>query len=919
MDKSQNAALDLLYNQGATTSLDYDVQDVDLQQQAYQKLTELGLDVVSRQALESRWSVQYSDSWTTAKETKRRTIYQCACGCDSSYRSKSKNTANSTTRRIPYQFTGCLAHVEVVESIGNGKISRISGYLEHNAGCHSAVLERIPPIPLHEHVYEIALGQLRNGANLTAMQELNRTMIERQEYRGMKDADPSTQNFRYVLRTSDHNTLYRKFSRELGVDVRVPPQYNVDDWLNPSSPRYRKEFADAVFHYSARASADERFEICISTKDMDEQAWKFVHHNQLVLDGTFGICTSRLLLFIALGVDDQKKGLPVALFLFSAPTGNKASHAGYNTEILRKLLLNWRLHLERIRPSQSFIPHSAITDTDTKERGALLRVWPSIILLLCKFHVRQCWTNHRKALGSGKKDDSVTAPVGDSAFWKESIRDQIRALEVQLISTTEHHVAVDLVNQLQLYLTSLLANPSAKTAATSGINHIKYLNANWMSLEMWQSWSERGRIAAAAMIGVSVEGVVPTTNHLESLNGVLKKKHIKAWMHSGHRLRFDFLIYIVVMKILPAIYSSYNIQKNYSQWLTARFSHSSGGVNLVEAQRLARADQIAAKKTASKRCWWTPDASRDQEASLIVHGQRISVGRADVNTFQATCLSSRVSTVGTTYSIFLSRSGAGECSCLDFQSRGGACKHLRALRILIDSWVAQGLEKPPFYYPSCLEDAKPCEFLHPPPNIDLNTAELLPTIIAQAQSIGGDSTTLSLDEPDELDDKDGDDCVEEREREDLESNNSEESASPLCLTTIPASQAEGIRQQLSIRIKHEVKQVLPRLHGLLTNVSELSDIPGSQTSYQGDDEVEEFKILMGQLVDGFSSLSIPLRGSKDLSISALMGDRPTAIPYTPTPETTASVTRRRHAHNPSLRPPSPENRQHRHNSNVYMP
>ncbi|KAL0060694.1 hypothetical protein AAF712_012517 [Marasmius tenuissimus] len=645
-----------------------------------------------------------------------------------------------------------------------------------------------------------------NLSSLTAMQELNRTMIERQEYRGMKDADPLTQNFRYVLRTSDHNTLYRKFSRELG------------------------EFADAVFHYSARASADECFEICISTKDMDEQAWKFVHHNQLVLDGTFGICTSRLLLFIALGVDDQKKGLPVALFLFSAPTGNKASHAGYNTEILRKLLLNWRLHLERIRPSQSFIPHSAITDTDTKERGALLCVWPSIILLLCKFHVRQCWTNHRKALGSGKKDDSVTAPVGDSAFWKESIRDQIHALEVQLISTTEHHVAVDLVNRLQLYLTSLLANPSAKTAATSGINRIKYLNANWMLFEMWQSWSERGRIAAAAMIGVSAEGVVPTTNHLESLNGVLKKKHIKAWMHSGHRLRFDFLIHIVVVKILPAIYSSYNIQKQYSQWLTTRFSQSSGGINLVEAQRKENSIQM----------------------------MLISVGRADVNTFQATCLSSRVSTVGTTYSIFLSRCGAGECSCLDFQSQGGACKHLCALRILIDSWVTRGLEKPPFYYPSCLEDAKPCEFLHPPSNVDLSTAELLPTIIAQAQSIGNDSTTLSLDEPDELDDKDGDDCVEEREREDLESNNLEESASSLCFTTIPASQAEGIRQQLSIRIKHEVKQVLPRLHGLLTNVSELSDIPGSQTSYQGDDEVEEFKILMGQLVDGFSSLSVPL-------------------------------------------------------------
>ncbi|KAK1234712.1 hypothetical protein PQX77_002079, partial [Marasmius sp. AFHP31] len=911
MNSTQKSALDLLYEQGNITSLDYNVQDVKLQQDAYQKLADLGLDVVSRQALESRWSVQYSDSWTTAKETKLHVAATPPPGQSPEIRETQLHDVSHT------HLPDVLLTLRWLKALVVGK-------------SHGSL------VPLHEHVYEVALGQMKNGAHLTAIQELNRTMIERQEYRGMKDADPSTQNFRYVFRTSDHNTLYRKFSRELGVDVRVPPQFNIDDWLNPSSPRYKKEFADAVFHYSARASADERFEVCISTKDMDEQAWKYVHHNQLVLDGTFGICTSRLLLFIALGVDDQKKGLPVALFLFSAPTGNKASHAGYNTEILRKLLLNWRLHLERSRPSQFFIPHSAITDTDTKERGALLRVWPSILLLLCKFHVRQCWTNHRKALGSGKKDESVPAPVGDSAFWKETIRDQIRALEVQLISTTEHHIAVDLVNRLQLYLTSLLSNPSAKSAATSGINHLKYLNANWMSLEMWQSWSERGRIAAAVRIGVNVEGVVPTTNHLESLNGVLKKKHIKAWMHSGHRLRFDFLIHILVMKILPALYSSYNIQKKYTQWLTTRFSQSAGGVNLLETQQKARVDELAAKKSASKRCWWTPDASRDQEANLIVHDQRISVGRADANTFQATCLSSKVSAMGITYSIFLSRSGAGECSCPDFQSRGGACKHLRALRILIDSWVTQGLEKPPFYYPSRLEDAKPCEFLHPPSIVDLDAAERLPAIVAQAQSLGNDSTTLSLDESDDLDDGGSGDVLGEQECGDHDPNLSEETAvssrwflvkveSQTRLQDLPVAstttgqQVEAIRQQLSSRIKHEVNQILPRLYGLLINVSELSNMPGSRTTYQDDESVEEVKTLMDQLSEGLALLSVPLRGSKDLSVSALMCDEPTAVPSTSTSETPVPATRHRHAHNPSLRPPSPENRQQRHNSNVYMP
>ncbi|KAJ8089484.1 hypothetical protein PM082_014736 [Marasmius tenuissimus] len=898
----QNRALELLYDGGKTCTFEYDVVDTEVQQEAFKKLSELGLDIVSRQSLESRWSIQYSDSWTTAKETKRRTIYQCACGYDSASRSKIKLPATGTVRRVPYPFTECLAHVEVVECLGSARVSRVSGYFEHNKECSAAVLERVPQIPLHEHVYEVALTQLSNGASLTSIQEMNCAMIERKEYRGMQNLDPSTQNTRYLFRTPDHNTLYRKFSRSIGVDIRMPPQYNVDDWLDPSSPRYQPELANAIFHYSARASADERFEVCVSTKQMDEHAWKHIHQNQLVLDGTFGVCTSRLLLFIALGVDEEKKGLPVALFLFSAPTGNKASHAGYNTEILRKLLLHWRLHLEKLRPAQSFIPHSAITDTDTKEQGALLR----------------CWTNHRKALGSGRKEG--TAPVGDATFWKETIRDQLRSLETQLITTTEHHTAVDLVNKVQLHLSSLLSNPSAKSAATSALNHIKYLNANWMSLEMWRSWSEWGRIAAAARMGVHVDGVVPTTNHLESFNNILKKKHIKGWMHSGHRLRFDFLIHILVTKILPAIYSSYSVRKSYSQWLTSRFSHCSGGANLLELHQQAQADRATARKAASKRCWWEANATRDREAGLIVQLQRISVGRADTNTFQATCLSSKLSAMGTTYSVFLSRAGAGECSCPDFQSRGGACKHLRALWILVDSWIAQGLEQPAFYYLSSLEDSKPCDFSHPTPTVDLDTAKQLPMIVAQAQSMANDSTTLYLDESDNLDGSDGADClVEPQELGGFESDSSEEQADLPTIITTAETQVEAIRQQLSSRIKHEVTHLLPRLHGLLTNVSELADIPGSQTTYRGDDDVDEFKILMSRIVDGLESLSVPLRGSKDLSVSALMCDQPTAIPSTSTPEPTAPVTRRRHTHNPSLRPPSPENRQHRHNSNMYMP
>lgn len=75
-----------------------------------------------------------------------------------------KRKAENWQRRVPYPFTGCLAHLEVTERVRDGAISRIAGFPEHNDPCQTAVLERIPPIPLHEHVYEVALEQLRNGA-----------------------------------------------------------------------------------------------------------------------------------------------------------------------------------------------------------------------------------------------------------------------------------------------------------------------------------------------------------------------------------------------------------------------------------------------------------------------------------------------------------------------------------------------------------------------------------------------------------------------------------------------------------------------------------------------------------------------------------------------------------------------------------
>lgn len=239
-------------------------------------------------------------------------------------------------------------------------------------------------------------------------------------YRGqVGTAGQTPQNHRYILLRGDFSRLYRMHYRQTyGVDMSIMPEQNIHNWLSPQSPHYREELAKSVFHYAARIEKEDRLKVCLASEEMREASWQYCHRKQLIIDGTFGICTARVLLWIAMGVDDSNRGVPVALFLFSAPTGNRATHAGYDTSILTELLANWKACLGT-RGNEVFEPLVGMTDTDTKERGAMTSVWPGMILLLCHFHVRQCWKNRRKQLKLG----SI------ASFWGQFIEQRLRDLE----------------------------------------------------------------------------------------------------------------------------------------------------------------------------------------------------------------------------------------------------------------------------------------------------------------------------------------------------------------------------------------------------------------------------------------------------------------------------------------------------------
>lgn len=134
--------------------------------------------------------------------------------------------------------------------------------------------------------------------------------------------------------------------------------------------------------------------------------------------------------------------------------------ARYNTEILEKLLKDWKSTLGE-RDGRTFEPAMAITDTDLMECNVLMRVFPDIWLLICKFHLRQSWRNHRNKLLQGR------SPV------HMSLKARMARVEAELVATTDFDQARELLMKEKTVLEGMAADCPA--IATNGLVHLHYL------------------------------------------------------------------------------------------------------------------------------------------------------------------------------------------------------------------------------------------------------------------------------------------------------------------------------------------------------------------------------------------------------------------------------------------------------------
>jgi hypothetical protein len=242
------------------------------------------------------------------------------CGYHSGHRSQN---GEDHRRDTPWPFTGCLAHLEIVSANdASGMVFRVSGHFEHVDECIATTQpSKIPRVPVAPAVLKASVQMMVEGIPSVKLcstpwilycHSLHKIMAhsEAQAAALVTESVTSADNHRQALSRSDGRTVYRAFHRAAGVQVGRAPHLSVDDWLHPLSSSYRPVLAQVIFGYAAKMAgeAGSRLQMVLATAEMRQSARRYCHKGLMQMDGTFGVCDSKVLLFVLLGLDEDYKG-----------------------------------------------------------------------------------------------------------------------------------------------------------------------------------------------------------------------------------------------------------------------------------------------------------------------------------------------------------------------------------------------------------------------------------------------------------------------------------------------------------------------------------------------------------------------------------------------------------------------------------
>ncbi|GAA5910214.1 hypothetical protein JCM5296_007222 [Sporobolomyces johnsonii] len=258
----------------------------------------------------------------------------------------------------------CIAHIWVCFCTDDKTILEISGISEHDPACKNEILAREGRLPLHEEVVEWAVSEMKKGVDRMRICEDNKCLIAVRTYTAIKNFDESTSNFLFTIETQHHRTLTRRYWASLGIDIRRLAEFNIHDWAVCDE----EWFCTATFSYSARKTQSALLTLGIMTEEMKDNPIKFGHRWQLIMDGTFGVCSKMMSLFILMVLDEQGKGMR-----FSALPKHTFTAGSYGTEVLTRMLMGWKNAVSESM-NKPFAPRLVTTDTDVKECNVALAV-----------------------------------------------------------------------------------------------------------------------------------------------------------------------------------------------------------------------------------------------------------------------------------------------------------------------------------------------------------------------------------------------------------------------------------------------------------------------------------------------------------------------------------------------------------------
>lgn len=126
---------------------------------------------------------------------------------------------------------------------------------------------------------------------------------------------------------------------------------------------------------------------------------------------------------------------------------------------------------------------------------------------------------------------------------------------------------------------------------------------------------------------------LPTTNHLESFNGILKRKYLRWWQRGGKCLQLDVLIKLLVIEILPSIFEQCRLEMEEGNHIKEWIISFPGGQQLWEKRQTRHT-------VLPPVVYLSPDTTRDTSAAQLLKNNQISVPTLSGECLQFTCYSS---------------------------------------------------------------------------------------------------------------------------------------------------------------------------------------------------------------------------------------------------------------------------------------